>query len=75
MKYLNIFNYLFLFLIKIYQMTISPFLGARCRFDPSCSNYAYLAFKRFPFYLAIWYSGKRILKCHPFHRGGFDPLP
>ena len=65
----------FLLLIRFYQLAISPYIGAHCRFMPTCSEYAYIAIYRFgPFkgtYLAI----RRILKCHPFHKGGYDPVP
>lgn len=61
-------------LIKIYQYTISPFLPPSCRFYPSCSAYAVEAVNEFGFGKGLWYTFKRILKCHPFHRGGYDPL-
>ncbi|MFL5783982.1 MAG: membrane protein insertion efficiency factor YidD [Bacteriovoracaceae bacterium] len=63
------------FLIGIYQTTISPFLGSNCRFEPSCSHYADECFKKFSFPRALWYSSRRICKCHPFHPGGYDPVP
>ncbi len=68
-------KYIFIFPIKVYQLVISPFFGHRCRFYPSCSHYAEECFQRFPFYKAMWYSGMRILRCHPFHKGGEDPVP
>lgn len=68
-------KYIFILPIKAYQLLISPFLGNRCRFNPSCSHYALGCFQIFPFYKAMWYSVIRILKCHPFHGGGEDPLP
>ncbi|MBT7611487.1 MAG: membrane protein insertion efficiency factor YidD [Bacteriovoracaceae bacterium] len=66
---------LFLLIIKIYQYCISPLFPPRCRFIPSCSSYAKQVFEKFPIHLAIWYSSKRIFKCHPFHLGGYDPIP
>ena len=66
------FNYLTLKLIRAYQSFISPFLGEHCRFYPSCSEYTYLAVKK---YGAIqgWLKGmQRLLKCHPWHAGGVN---
>lgn len=62
-------------LIRVYQKSLSIFLGGRCRFYPSCSSYSIECFQRFSFFEALWYSGKRILKCHPLCSGGFDPCP
>ena len=72
---MSLVKYLLLGLIKFYQLAISPFLGNNCRFDPSCSSYTSLALQKFPLHRALWYAGKRIVKCHPLHRGGKDPLP
>ncbi|HIW48400.1 MAG TPA: membrane protein insertion efficiency factor YidD [Firmicutes bacterium] len=64
-----------LFSIRFYQLAISPMKGPCCRFTPTCSQYAYEAILKYgPFrggYLAV----RRILKCHPFHAGGYDPVP
>ena len=46
-----------------------------CRFHPSCSSYSVEAFERLGFFKALWLTGGRVLKCHPFHVGGYDPLP
>lgn len=62
-------------LIWVYQKAISPFLGPNCRFYPTCSCYSKECFERFPFYLALWYSFRRIIRCHPFSPGGVDPVP
>ncbi|MCK9328279.1 MAG: membrane protein insertion efficiency factor YidD [Candidatus Cloacimonetes bacterium] len=62
-------------LIIFYQKTISPFLPPSCRFTPTCSKYALQAFTKYSFLKALFLSIKRILKCHPFHPGGYDPLP
>ncbi|PIK16617.1 membrane protein insertion efficiency factor YidD [Halobacteriovorax sp. JY17] len=66
---------LLIFLIKIYQVAISPIFGSKCRFYPSCSHYTKEAITSLPLHLALFYSLKRISKCHPFHKGGYDPVP
>ncbi|MDG2353433.1 MAG: membrane protein insertion efficiency factor YidD [Gammaproteobacteria bacterium] len=68
-------RYLLLIPIKFYQLFISPFLGANCRFDPTCSQYSYDAVKEHGFFKGFALSAKRIGKCHPWHDGGFDPVP
>ncbi|EQC49881.1 YidD family protein [Bacteriovorax sp. BSW11_IV] len=68
-------KHLALFLIKIYQVFISPMLGPKCRFYPSCSEYVKQSFIVLPWYKALYYGLRRILKCHPFHEGGYDPVP
>jgi len=72
---MRILNRLFCGVIRFYQIGISPFLGAHCRFTPTCSEYSREAFERFPFFYALWLTIRRISRCHPFHPGGFDPLP
>lgn len=67
--------WLMLGLVRGYQLLISPLLGPRCRFYPTCSNYALEAIGRFGAAKGAWLAGKRILKCHPFHPGGEDPVP
>ncbi|MGS2720960.1 membrane protein insertion efficiency factor YidD [Paraglaciecola aestuariivivens] len=62
-------------LIKLYKIVLSPLLGPTCRFHPSCSSYAIQAITEFGFIKGSWLSIKRILKCHPFNDGGYDPLP
>ena len=62
-------------IIWLYQHLISPLLLKRCRFFPSCSNYAMDSFKQFGLFIGMFYILKRLLKCHPFHDGGFDPVP
>ena len=63
-----------LFLIKIYQKAISPMLGRRCRCYPTCSEYSRQAITKYGAIKGTFLSVKRILKCHPFHKGGYDPL-
>lgn len=60
--------------IKFYQVFISPLKPPSCRFFPSCSEYAAQAVDRYGIVKGTWIALKRILKCHPFHPGGYDPL-
>ncbi|MDC8829162.1 membrane protein insertion efficiency factor YidD [Alteromonas gilva] len=62
-------------LIYFYRWFISPVLGQRCRFHPSCSVYALNALKSHGLLFGGWLSIKRILKCQPLHPGGYDPVP
>lgn len=61
-------------LIRFYQLVISPMKGPTCRFYPSCSNYALEAVEKFGVFKGSWLALKRLLKCHPLHPGGYDPL-
>ncbi|TKB46408.1 membrane protein insertion efficiency factor YidD [Thalassotalea mangrovi] len=61
--------------IKAYQRWLSPLLGNNCRFNPTCSSYAITAINRFGVVKGCWLAIKRILKCHPLHAGGDDPVP
>ncbi len=63
-----------IFMIKIYKIFISPILGKNCRFYPTCSDYAIQAFEKYGIFKGGLKALIRILKCHPFHPGGFDPL-
>lgn len=65
----------FIILIRGYQRFISPLLGPHCRFTPGCSQYAIEAIRRFGMLKGSWLATKRILKCHPLHPGGDDPVP
>ena len=62
-------------LIKMYQYTLSAVFPSSCRFYPSCSNYSLEAMEKHGLIKGVWLSSKRISKCHPFHDGGFDPVP
>ena len=64
-----------LLLITLYQKYISIFLGKNCRFYPTCSAYTYEAIEKFGIIKGIFLGIKRIIKCHPFHPGGYDPVP
>jgi len=65
---------LILRLIRMYQLLISPILGPRCRFHPSCSQYSYDAVSRYGVVKGLRLSVGRLLRCHPFSKGGLDPL-
>ena len=66
---------LFIKLIRLYQNYISPLTPPTCRFEPTCSNYAVEAISEYGALKGTWLGTKRILKCHPFHAGGYDPVP
>ncbi len=68
-------KFIFISLIKAYQYTLSPLLGPSCRFYPSCSEYAVQAIVRHGPFSGLLLAVKRILRCHPFHPGGVDPVP
>lgn len=68
-------KFIFLFLVRLYQLTLSPFLGKRCRFYPSCSDYAMEAIKKHGACRGAWLTVKRLLKCQPWHPGGIDEVP
>ena len=61
--------------IRGYRFLLSPWLGGQCRFTPSCSNYAMEAIREHGSARGAWLAMKRISKCHPWHTGGFDPVP
>lgn len=63
------------YLITAYRYLISPLLGNCCRFYPSCSVYAQTAIERFGVMKGCFLAGKRIICCHPWHEGGYDPVP
>ncbi|WP_200774240.1 membrane protein insertion efficiency factor YidD [Thermosyntropha lipolytica] len=63
-----------IFLIKVYQK-VSLFKKPSCRFYPSCSNYALEAIEKYGAFKGGWLAFKRILRCHPWHPGGYDPVP
>ena len=71
---MSIFKNIFINLIKLYQFAISPLLGTNCRFVPSCSNYAIQSIEEKGVVKGIYFSLRRVLKCHPFGGSGYDPV-
>ena len=71
----NFFIKFFCFLIRAYQICISPLHGPTCRFTPTCSAYALEAIQKYGPGKGLFLSIKRVLKCNPFHEGGYDPVP
>jgi len=66
---------LIVLLIRAYQRILSPLLGPRCRFHPSCSQYAVEALERFGLCRGGWLALRRLARCHPLNPGGYDPVP
>ena len=63
------------FLIRVYQKTLAPFFGNCCRFEPSCSNYMLDAIRIHGVGYGVFLGLRRVLKCHPWNPGGYDPVP
>ncbi|SJZ61709.1 membrane protein insertion efficiency factor YidD [Sediminibacterium ginsengisoli] len=72
---LKILAYPFILLIKIYQLVISPMMGPKCRFTPTCSQYASEALKKHGVFRGTWLAAKRISRCRPGGGSGYDPVP
>lgn len=73
---MNVAVRLLVLLVRVYQVVVSPvfgLLGAQCRFEPTCSAYAIGALKKYGALAGSWRAARRILRCHPFHSGGYDP--
>ncbi|UCV25178.1 MULTISPECIES: membrane protein insertion efficiency factor YidD [Azonexaceae] len=68
-------KYLLIALIRVYQYAISPFLGRSCRHEPSCSVYMVEAVQKYGAFRGGWLGLKRVGRCHPWHPGGYDPVP
>ena len=62
-------------LIRIYQVTLSPFIGKSCRYIPTCSNYGIEAIQKYGFFKGGWLTFKRVLSCNPWGGSGYDPVP
>ena len=74
-KLLAILSFPFIFLIKLYQWVISPLLGSKCRYTPTCSQYGIEALKKYGPIKGLWLTIKRIARCHPWGGHGYDPVP
>jgi hypothetical protein len=72
---LKILSWPFIGLIKLYQWFLSPLLGPSCRFNPTCSNYALQAFRKYGLFKGMWLTARRIVRCHPWGGHGDDPVP
>jgi len=66
-------RYLLIATVRFYQRAISPLLGSNCRFSPTCSQYMIEAIEKYGAVCGVWKGIKRIGRCHPFHKGGYDP--
>ena len=62
-------------LIRLYQYLFRPMLGSNCRFAPSCSDYALEAVEKYGALKGGWLALRRVARCHPYHPGGYDPVP
>lgn len=73
--FINIPSFIVLQLIKFYQKFISPLFPSSCRYIPTCSEYAIIAIQMYGFIKGFFLATKRIMRCHPGHPGGYDPVP
>ena len=71
---LTIFPTLAIKVVRAYKLVVSPWLPPACRFTPTCSEYAQEAIEQYGFIRGVVRAGARVLRCHPLHRGGFDPV-
>lgn len=72
---MRILGYPFIALVRLYQVVISPWLGPKCRYTPTCSNYAIEALKKYGVFKGLWLTVKRVSRCHPWGGSGYDPVP
>ena len=64
-----------IFFIRVYQVTLSPFIGRNCRYTPTCSNYGIQALQKYGAIKGSWLTIKRVLSCNPWGGSGYDPVP
>jgi putative membrane protein insertion efficiency factor len=74
-KVLYLLSLPFIAIIRLYQLIISPWLGPKCRYTPSCSHYGIEALKKYGIIKGGWLTIKRIARCHPWGSHGYDPVP
>jgi uncharacterized protein len=74
-KLLYILSLPFIWFIRLYQLVVSPILGPKCRFTPTCSHYGLEALKKYGLFKGTWLTVKRIARCHPWGGHGYDPVP
>jgi putative membrane protein insertion efficiency factor len=72
--FMRILGKIFVVLVRAYQVCISPFIGPCCRFYPTCSEYAISAVRRYGPFRGVFLGLMRLLRCHPLHPGGYDPV-
>ena len=72
---MNIMARILMWMITAYQVILSPFFGQQCRFYPTCSQYALEAINRHGAIVGSYYTMRRLMRCHPWHAGGHDPIP
>lgn len=72
---MNAVQWILLAAVRAYQVLLGPILGGQCRFYPSCSHYTHEAIERWGARRGAWLGVKRLLRCHPLARGGYDPVP
>jgi putative membrane protein insertion efficiency factor len=72
---MNIIARILISMIKAYQVLLSPFFGQQCRFYPTCSQYALETINKHGAIVGSYYAVRRLLRCHPWHAGGHDPIP
>ena len=65
----------FIGLIRLYRIFLSPLLGSNCRHTPTCSEYGIIALKKYGVFKGTFLTAKRIIKCNPLFKGGYDPVP
>ena len=76
MKWISrLLSWPFILLIIIYQRVISPWIGPKCRYTPTCSQYGIDAFKKHGFLKGLWLTIRRLSRCHPWGGHGYDPVP
>lgn len=66
-------SYALIGIVRLYQLVISPWIGPRCRFHPTCSQYSIQVLRKYGLFVGVWKTFVRLSKCHPWHPGGHDP--